>query len=348
LLPIEQGKGELLLAAAADNLQDEVRKNLMMLYRDSAALSKNTWDSLLSSVNRWAQYCHEHHASWLPADPELFRLYLLNMHESGLSNATVRKHYSMINMLHEQAGLPKPRESKAVRLVMRRITRQSIEDGEEIGQAVPFHRKDLIAVCKVLDESDTLRNLRNAAFLHVAYSTLLRIAELGRIRVKNIYFEDQHAIIRVGFTKTIVTSEGVTKKLSTASSKRLQAWLTRSGLDCEPEAHVFCKVDKSDRVIINTAKPMDRKNLEGIFESAWGLVYPGERRARNKGRYDTWSGHSARVGAAQDMALAGVALPRILQAGNWSKPETVMRYLRNIMADDNPMLQMLEEDQQVK
>jgi len=41
------------------------------------------------------------------------------------------------------------------------------------------------------------------------------------------------------------------------------------------------------------------------------------------------SGHSMRVGAAQDLLLSGASLPMIMQRGRWSKTDTVMRYLEN-------------------
>jgi len=39
------------------------------------------------------------------------------------------------------------------------------------------------------------------------------------------------------------------------------------------------------------------------------------------------SGHSMRVGAAQDPVLSGASLPVIMARGRWSKTDTVMRYI---------------------
>jgi hypothetical protein len=41
------------------------------------------------------------------------------------------------------------------------------------------------------------------------------------------------------------------------------------------------------------------------------------------------SGHSMRVGAAQDLMLAKISLPNIMNRGRWSKTDTVMRYVEN-------------------
>jgi integrase len=42
------------------------------------------------------------------------------------------------------------------------------------------------------------------------------------------------------------------------------------------------------------------------------------------------SGHSLRVGAAQDMAAAGIELVAIMHAGGWRSPEMVMRYIEHM------------------
>lgn len=44
------------------------------------------------------------------------------------------------------------------------------------------------------------------------------------------------------------------------------------------------------------------------------------------------SGHSSRVGAAQDMVRHGVDLPAVMQAGRWRSPEMVGRYTRRLDA----------------
>jgi integrase len=42
------------------------------------------------------------------------------------------------------------------------------------------------------------------------------------------------------------------------------------------------------------------------------------------------SGHSMRVGAAQDLINSGASMPIIMQRGRWSKTDTVMRYLEHV------------------
>jgi hypothetical protein len=42
------------------------------------------------------------------------------------------------------------------------------------------------------------------------------------------------------------------------------------------------------------------------------------------------SGHSLRVGAAQDLAQCGVSLPMLMAKGRWSKTDTALRYIERM------------------
>ena len=44
------------------------------------------------------------------------------------------------------------------------------------------------------------------------------------------------------------------------------------------------------------------------------------------------TGHSARVGTAQDMVAAGFSLAEIMQAGGWKTPDMIARYSEHLQA----------------
>ena len=54
------------------------------------------------------------------------------------------------------------------------------------------------------------------------------------------------------------------------------------------------------------------------------------------------SGHSARVGAAQDMIASGIELPAILQAGRWKSTTMVNRYGERLLARRSGSAQLAE------
>jgi integrase len=52
------------------------------------------------------------------------------------------------------------------------------------------------------------------------------------------------------------------------------------------------------------------------------------------------SGHSMRIGAAQDMAAAGIDLGAIMHAGGWRTPNMVMRYIEHMEVGKSGMARL--------
>ena len=42
------------------------------------------------------------------------------------------------------------------------------------------------------------------------------------------------------------------------------------------------------------------------------------------------SGHSMRVGGAQDLLVQGASIPQIMVKGGWAKTDTVMKYVERV------------------
>jgi len=142
-----------------------------------------------------------------PAD---LRDYLNWLQENGRASSTIATHGSLISMLHRNAGLTPPNTSPLVFRAVKKINRVAVVSGERTGQAVPFRLEDLLELDALWSDSTSLRHKRDLAFLHVAYSTLLRISELARLRVRDITrATDGRIILNVSYTKTIVLTGGL-------------------------------------------------------------------------------------------------------------------------------------------
>lgn len=320
---------------------EDVANNLRKFIADKAAYSENTFRDLLAVIRRWAFWCNDRGVAYLPIDPELAREYFLEMAESGLASSTIDKHYAMMNMLCRESGLPELRGSVDLKRALKRIRREAVMQGERTGQAVPFRLQDLQLLSHVLGRSDKLADQRNLAFLYVAYNTLCRLAEISRIRVCDLEIsENGHVIINLSHTKTMVTAAGVVKHLSRAAAGQLLHWLAISGLSDHPEAVVFGPVRHNNTAGVSE-KPMSAPATEKIFKDAWDLLGK-DPVPDNKGRYTKWSGHSARVGAAMDMAERDATMTQIMQEGTWRDPKTVMRYLRRSESQKGRMSGILD------
>lgn len=324
-----------------DDIDDRVASNLQTLFRNQMAFSDNTWSQMLSVIRTFARWCEARNKKWLPAAPEDVREYLFHLKDDlGRAVNTVNMHQAMINKIHKHAGLPRPSDSMDVSLGMKSIRRTAVVNGERISQAIPLHVEELFRLADLWEKSESLAHRRNLAFAGLAYNSLLRISEVARIRVRDVRFAaDGSATFDVGYTKTITDLNGVVKKLAPEITPWLKAWLDLAGLRNAPDELIFCKVDRYNHAIRAKA-PMTARAIEKLFADAWCTLY-GKPETDSR-RYRTWTGHSPRVGAAQDMAVSGKSLTEIMHEGTWKRPEMVMNYIRNIEADKSVMLDVLK------
>ena len=99
----------------------------------------------------------------------------------------------------------------------------------------------------------------------------------------------------------------------------VRAWLARSAIT---DGRLFRSVAKSGRL----GEGLDPSQVPRIFKAM------AERAGLPETVVQGLSGHSARVGAAQDMIAAGIELPAILQAGRWKSTAMVNRYGERLLA----------------
>ena len=103
---------------------------------------------------------------------------------------------------------------------------------------------------------------------------------------------------------------------SERSAKLVRKWLQLKPAEIQP---VFCAINHGrckDRAICD-------RNVNDIIKRSVVKVKRCERPSDL-----VVSGHSLRVGAAQDLLIRGYDLAAIMRAGGWSDPSTVSRYLR--------------------
>ncbi|MBU9810043.1 tyrosine-type recombinase/integrase [Rahnella sp. C60] len=324
--------------------EEDVLDRLKEFVQDREAFSPNTWRQLMSVMRICHRWSIDNRRPFLPMLPADLRDYLNWLQENGRASSTIATHGSLISMLHRNAGLTPPNASPLVFRAVKKINRVAVVTGERTGQAVPFRLEDLLELDALWSGPASLRQKRDLAFLHVAYSTLLRVSEISRLRVRDISrATDGRIILNVSYTKTIVQTGGLIKSLSSQSSHRLSEWLSLSGISTEPDAFLFCPVHRSGSATFSITRPLSTPAMESIFANAWRTVGAAETLSPNKGRYKQWTGHSARVGAAQDMAGRGYAVAQIMQEGTWKKPETLMRYIRNLQAHEGVMIDLMEK-----
>lgn len=339
--PVVPEKNE--VSTVVKGVDAAIAENLRKFVEDREAYSSKTWTQLEHVFRAWGRWCWERNYPLLPIHPSHLRDYVLHL-ANHYSVNSVTLHMALLAMLQQQAQLVPANNHPDVKRAMKKVRRLSAENGEYTGQAIPLSIHDLKTVAQVWQGSDNPTDIRNLAFLAVSYHTLLRISEVSRLRVKDFQpLANGMSTLFVGRTKTNLSGDGTVKALGKWATKLLQDWIDVAALEEHPDAIIFSPVHRSGRARITTT-PMATKNLEAIYEAAWYAINPEPADAQN-GRYTTWTGHSARVGAACDMSDRGVSLPQIMREGAWKKPETVLRYIRRKEAFSSAMLDITDEDE---
>jgi integrase len=143
----------------------------------------------------------------------------------------------------------------------------------------------------------------------LAYDTLCRRSELVSLAVEDL--KPQKVLLRR--SKTDPHGLGRWLQLSPRTDAALHAWLSLSGIRSGP---IFRGISASGALTLSLCTSQVNRILKRLARTA--QIEP-----------TAISGHSLRVGAAQDLLKKGASLPAIMHRGRWSKTDTVMRYLEN-------------------
>jgi len=277
------------------------------------SLSANTARAMRSDLAIYAAWCEARGVAALPASAETVAAFVDAM-AMAKAPATVRRYVASIAAAHRAAGCAKTAESEAVRKALQRMHRRR---GRRQAQATGLTwalRQRLMAAT-----GESLLDARNRALLAVAYDTLLRRGELVALQVSDIVEEpDGAATVLVRRSKADAEGKGATVYLARDSMALVDAWRERSGVAGGRLFRSLCRGAVGER--------LDASQVPRIFKA---MAERAGLPAEVVGRI---SGHSTRVGAAQDMVAGGIGMAAILHAGRWKTPSMVNRYGERLLA----------------
>ena len=279
-----------------------------------SAFSGNTERAVRSDLAIFAAWCAERGEEALPANAATVAAFIDAMAEER-APATVRRYVASIAVLHRALGCARTLKSQAVRLALKRMhRRKGRRQDQATGLTWPLRRRLLEAAGGRLPDD------RNRALLAVAYDAMLRRTELVSLQVSDLLEETGGgATLLVRRSKTDGEGKGEVVWLARDTVALLHAWLDRARIS---EGRLFRSVAKNGRVGERLHPGQVPRILKAMALDA------GLPEAVAEGL----SGHSARVGAAQDMIAAGIELPSILQAGRWKSTAMVNRYGERLLA----------------
>ena len=250
----------------------------------------------------------------LPADPVTVAAYMTHRADLGLSGATLAMDRKAISHHHRNRGYSTPTASEGVKLTIAGLRNQAAEEGRgEPRQARGLNADVLTAIRatahvrrtgptgrKETVETARSRGAMDIAIASVMRDALLRRGEAAELRWGAVEFRrDGSARVTIRRSKTSNTSAVLyVGPQATEDLRRIRPE------QANPRARVF-KL-RCGRSISNRIAAMTR--VAGLGEG--------------------FSGHSPRIGMAQDLTAAGVGLPALMVAGRWKSERMPAHYSR--------------------
>lgn len=284
-----------------------------LLLHLEGAYAPNTLRAYRADMLEFIQYCDNVDACALPAWPSTVANFLMQTLGHGHKTATIRRKISSISAIHRLSYLEDPTKHPEVKITLRKIARQL---GTRFDQAYPVTRPILDMLLSVC--SQDLRGLRDKALLLLAYDSMRRRSELVSLCVEDMeWLSNEGASILLRKSKTDQMATGKWIHLSSETTQAVLDWLEAARIE---DGFVLRGIDPSGQVTASLCE----SRVARIFKSLARRAQLGEHVIQSI------SGHSMRVGGAQDLMTQGASLPQIMVKGGWAKTDTVMRYVERV------------------
>jgi site-specific recombinase XerD len=263
------------------------------------------WERGHKAFFRW---CADQARSALPATGEVVAEYVDALALKGDKPATIRQAVWSISVTHRMARLPDPAKAEEVRMALKRMARTI---GTRQGQAAALVEDDMRLALRAAGPSPSLATLRDLALALVMRDLLARRSEAVALMAEDVTRgRDGSATVLIRRGKTDQEGAGEVRWLSPRTVEHLTRWLAAAEITTGP---IFHAVNKAGRIGLPLTAPEVPRILRRIAKLA-GIDAKGV------------SGHSCRVGMAQDLAASGAELPELMQAGRWKSPTMPARY----------------------
>ncbi len=290
------------------------------------AYAANTFKAWASDAQVFWAWCHATGHTPLPATPATLAAFIAALGPTR-KVASMRRYLASIGALHRAAQLADPTQEADVAMALRTLWRGKAIQGEaRQAQAAPLNYTHLETAFGTLQDRPIDHFTR--ALVSVAFECLCRTEDLQRFNVEHLQvMEDGTGRLTITRGKTDQRGEGKQMYLSATTVRHVHIWL-----QCKPhhEGPLFRPVAKSGQV------------GDGRI-SAMAVTRAMKRVARAAGIDDQRiSGHSCRVGAAQDLLAEGFSLAEIMEAGRWTSTRMPARYTENQAAARGGMAQFCQ------
>ena len=279
------------------------------------AYSDHTLRGYRVDMEQFMAWCERSGVDPLPAAPSTLVDYVKGEGERLLP-ATIKRRLCGIGRTHRLLRYDDPTRDEDVQLALRRVRRKKPGRPKQALGITAKLRDQLIAAC-----SDDLIGLRDEVLVLVGFDTLCRRGELVALRVEDLFENERGNLsVLVRRAKNDQTGQGRIARLSSATSDRVRMWLEMTGIAQGP----LLRPVYQGQVLQRYLEPVTISRV---------LKKLAQRAHASTSTKQNVSGHSLRVGAAQQLTLDGHGPLQIMRAGGWRSMAVVARYIENVDLD---------------
>ena len=264
----------------------------------------------------WAEHAERRGVAVRPAHPAAVAEWLTTMADEGKSISTLGVARAALAAAHREAGLEDPTTTELVRRVLSGLAREAARQGKRPAQVKGLTADDLRRILAYFHAPatppPTPAVVRDLAMIQVMRDAMLRRGEAAELVWADVSrASDGSGRLVIRHSKTDPEGKGAVAYLGAA---------TMDALD-----RIRPPGDSPGNSVFRISGPYISVRIAGLAERA-GL---------GKG----YSGHSCRIGMAQDLAAEGYSLTQLMTAGRWANPAMPARYTRNEAAARNAVAQ---------
>lgn len=282
----------------------------LALTRLVGAYAPNTIKAYYSDVSHFVDWCQRQNFTPFPATgPEMID-YLENS-LAEYSFLTIKRRIYAIRKVTILLGCEDPTRTEEFNLAYRRIRRTK---PHRPSQSKGINKGLLLRA--IAAQPNTLVGIRNRALLSIGYDFLARRSEISSLQDADIEFLPDNAIRGIiRKSKTDQFGRGRLTFGSKRSTKLIKSWLKKKPEDIP---WLFCAINH-DRCL---DRPLCDRSVNEIIKKSIVRV------KGHKPRDWEISGHSLRIGAAQDLLIQGHETIAIMRAGGWRTISAINGYLQ--------------------
>lgn len=285
------------------------------LERLSGAYAENTLKGYECDFRYFLNWCLGQGLSPLPTTPITVALYLGEIAER-LKPSSLKRRLAGIRKIHWLFELPDPTDHVEVDLAFRRARRKKPQRPNQALGITAAVRDKLLAAT-----SDDLIGLRDRVLVCIGFDTLCRRSELVALAADDLAPNAfGNLSILVKRAKNDPFGTGRIAHLTARTVTLVHEWTNRAEIDRGPllrpvyQGHAIPRYMNAAAVGRTLKKLATRAGLDPVDAAQI-------------------SGHSLRVGAAQQLTLNGVQILPIMRAGGWRSFNVVARYIENVEMD---------------